>query len=333
MDGGLLGRHRHLRRRAAAEAEDDALDRGRPLQPDATDDEIGAAGADGAAGRRPRGRSPDAKARELITYLNAVCRPDGRHWTNERVVVFTEYRDTQIWLADLLRQEGLGGDRLGAAARRHGRRRARAARGWRSRPTRPSTRCASCSPPTPPARASTCRTTATGWSTTTSRSTRTGWSSASAASTGTARRRPPEVRHFVGTGLGRPVDAYEADLEFLSRVATKVAQMEDDLGRGQRGARRRRAAADARRARSTSTSSRPAGDKRTGRTCRPSPTCASRCAGCAPTWTRPSHELGITPAAVKRVVDTALELARQQPLAPAPRRQVPDRRASTTCRR
>ena len=41
---------------------------------------------------------PDAKARELITYLKGVCLPDGEHWTNERVVVFTEYRDTQIWL-------------------------------------------------------------------------------------------------------------------------------------------------------------------------------------------------------------------------------------------
>jgi superfamily II DNA/RNA helicase len=49
---------------------------------------------------------PDAKARELINYLVGVCRPD-QHWTNERVVVFTEYRDTQRWLANLLRQEGI----------------------------------------------------------------------------------------------------------------------------------------------------------------------------------------------------------------------------------
>ena len=56
--------------------------------------------------------APDAKARELITYLRAVCLPDGRHWTNERVVVFTEYRDTQIWLKDLLAQEGMAGDQV-----------------------------------------------------------------------------------------------------------------------------------------------------------------------------------------------------------------------------
>src|SRR5262249_40402044 len=52
---------------------------------------------------------PDAKAKELIKYLKAVCRPDGKHWTNERVVVFTEYRDTQIWLKEVLAQEGMDG--------------------------------------------------------------------------------------------------------------------------------------------------------------------------------------------------------------------------------
>lgn len=31
---------------------------------------------------------------------------------NERVVVFTEYRDTQIWLKELLAQEGMAGDRV-----------------------------------------------------------------------------------------------------------------------------------------------------------------------------------------------------------------------------
>src|SRR5690606_13705515 len=71
-----------------AEAEDDALDRARPMQPDPDDDETAllermlqwAISHEAAA---------DAKARELINYLKSVCRPD-RHWTNERVVVFTE---------------------------------------------------------------------------------------------------------------------------------------------------------------------------------------------------------------------------------------------------
>jgi ERCC4-related helicase len=41
-----------------------------------------------------------------------VCLPDGEHWTNERVVVFTEYRDTQIWLKNLLAQEGMAGEQV-----------------------------------------------------------------------------------------------------------------------------------------------------------------------------------------------------------------------------
>lgn len=40
----------------------------------------------------------------------------------------------------------------------------------------------------------------------------------------------PEIRHFVGTGW-QTADAYDADLEFLARVARKVARMEEDLGR------------------------------------------------------------------------------------------------------
>ena len=40
--------------------------------------------------------------------LDAVCRPDGRTWTNERVVVFTEYADTLDWIVSVLHQQGYG---------------------------------------------------------------------------------------------------------------------------------------------------------------------------------------------------------------------------------
>ena len=40
----------------------------------------------------------------------------------------------------------------------------------------------------------------------------------------------PEVRHFIGQGWETSRDSYEADLEFLARVAAKVARMEEDLG-------------------------------------------------------------------------------------------------------
>jgi superfamily II DNA or RNA helicase len=59
---------------------------------------------------------PDEKARALITKLKAWCHGealDGKPaWTDERVIIFTEYRDTQVWLQRLLVAEGLGGERL-----------------------------------------------------------------------------------------------------------------------------------------------------------------------------------------------------------------------------
>ena len=61
----------------------------------------------------------DAKARALLTWLDDVVRPTGnngqRRWGNDRVIIFTEYRDTQRWLTDILTAHGLAGgqgDRL-----------------------------------------------------------------------------------------------------------------------------------------------------------------------------------------------------------------------------
>jgi hypothetical protein len=54
----------------------------------------------------------DSKAEALIAELTRLCCPDGE-WTDERVVVFTEYRDTQVWLAGLIGARRLGGARLG----------------------------------------------------------------------------------------------------------------------------------------------------------------------------------------------------------------------------
>ncbi len=49
---------------------------------------------------------PDSKAQALLDWLEERLRPDGR-WNNERVIIFTEYRDTQKWLFDLLAHHGL----------------------------------------------------------------------------------------------------------------------------------------------------------------------------------------------------------------------------------
>ena len=56
------------------------------------------------------GRS-DAKARRLISWLKENLCPGGQ-WNDARVVIFTEYRDTQAYLEDLLCTVNLGGERL-----------------------------------------------------------------------------------------------------------------------------------------------------------------------------------------------------------------------------
>ena len=56
---------------------------------------------------------PNSRLEALIDFLTAVCRPDGRTWTNERVVVFTEYADTVEWLVAVLRSRGYNEERLG----------------------------------------------------------------------------------------------------------------------------------------------------------------------------------------------------------------------------
>ncbi len=54
----------------------------------------------------------DSRLDRLINFLDAVCRPDGKPWTNERVVVFTEYAHTVDWLTRVLRQRGYVEERL-----------------------------------------------------------------------------------------------------------------------------------------------------------------------------------------------------------------------------
>lgn len=48
----------------------------------------------------------DSKADAFITWLKAIVKPGGK-WSDERVIIFTEYRATQNWLITLLAAEGL----------------------------------------------------------------------------------------------------------------------------------------------------------------------------------------------------------------------------------
>ena len=52
---------------------------------------------------------PDAKTQELIRWLKAQLQTLDGQWTDERVIIFTEYRDTQRWLLQMLTSAGLGG--------------------------------------------------------------------------------------------------------------------------------------------------------------------------------------------------------------------------------
>jgi len=172
----------------------------------------------------------DAKAERLVAELEQVCRPGGE-WDDERVVVFTEYVDTQTWLAGLLGARGLGGDRLGLLfGGMDEKRREHLKAAFQASPERDPVRILVAT---------------------------------DAASEGIdlqehccrvinydipfnpnrleqrigrvdrfGQRRPVHVAHFVGSGWrSAPEGSYEADLEFLSRVAQKVAQEREDLGR------------------------------------------------------------------------------------------------------
>ena len=54
-------------------------------------------------------RRPDAKAQTLLDWIDTHIRPQGQ-WSDQRVIIFTEYRATQKWLFDLLGNRGLAQD-------------------------------------------------------------------------------------------------------------------------------------------------------------------------------------------------------------------------------
>ncbi len=294
--------------------ENDALDRAVPLQSDGPvtdlDREIDllARMEEWAAAHEAR---PDAKARELVTYLTAVCRPD-RHWTDERVVVFTEYRDTQTWLAALLRQEGVDAPRV---ALLHGgvpaEEREQLRLAFQAEPGEHDVRILIAT---------------------------------DAASEGIdlqrhchrlvnydipfnpnrleqrigridryGQRTAPDIRHFVGTGWKHAVDSFEADLEFLARVARKVVTMQADLGSVnavladavQRRMVGERVVVDV-----------DAADARPGPDVPVDTDVPRQVRALREQLDTTVAELGITPAGIRRVVDTALVLARQRPLTP-----------------
>ena len=172
----------------------------------------------------------DNKAERLVAELTGICRPEGA-WNDERVVVFTEYRDTQVWLAGLLNARGLGGDRLGllyGGMDTNARERLKAA--FQAHPSRDPVRILLATDAASEGidlQAYCCRVinydipfNPNRLEQRIGRVDRFG------------QTRPVHVAHFVGSGWqSAEAGSYEADLEFLSRVAAKVAQEREDLGR------------------------------------------------------------------------------------------------------
>ncbi|MET9674723.1 DISARM system SNF2-like helicase DrmD [Streptomyces sp. NPDC006482] len=310
-----------------ADAEDDAIARATTLQPSTDGDEAGLLEQMREWAVRHQAQA-DSKARELIDYLKAQClTADGGHWLNERVVVFTEYRDTQIWLQNLLRDHGLGGDRV---ALLHGgmnaEEREQLRLAFQAEPTEDDVRILLAT---------------------------------DAASEGIDLQRhchrlvnydipfnpnkleqrigridrygqttAPQIVHFVGSGFDKTLDTYDADLEFLARVATKVARMEEDLGKVNAvlaEAVQRRMTGDLGADFDVDRAEMYANKKAR----RGGNVAAERDAQAQAQRLKEQVEatvstLGITPGRVARVVSTALPLARQHDIRP-----VPDERALT----
>lgn len=268
--------------------------------------------------------APDSKAEALIRELKAICRPsDGRFWTNERVVVFTEYRDTQEWLYDLLQQEQLTDG--GRVERLHGglsaEERERIRLGFQADPSLPEGkvrillatdaagegidlqnhchRLINYDIPFNPNKLEQRIGRIDRW----------------------GQKRDPEITHFIGSGWQQAqAGSYEADLEFLSRVAKKVARMEHDLGSVNAvlaDAVQRRMTGDTAPVDIENAKPKPIKGRRTGGEVAPEQNVTAQTKRLADQYDETVTALGLTPGNVKRVVDTALALDHQPPLLPS----------------
>ncbi|MFC6093296.1 DISARM system SNF2-like helicase DrmD [Saccharothrix lopnurensis] len=304
-----------------AEAEDDALGRTTRLTPGPTEDESDLLGEMLRWAETHEARA-DSKAAALTSYLKAVTHTDGRHWSNERVVVFTEYRDTQDWLLGLLRQEGMA--EKGRIELLHGGlsvdERERIRLGFQAHPAEAEGavrvliatdaasegidlqkhchRLVNYDIPFNPNKLEQRIGRIDRW----------------------GQRHDPEVRHFVGEDWQKAkAGSFEADLEFLSRIAKKVALMEEDLGEVNAvlaDAVLRRMSGDQRHVDIENAKARKINGRNTGGTVEAEQNVTDQVRRLSAGHDRTVDELGITPGNIARVVTTALALDRQQPLRP-----------------
>ncbi|MDX2540646.1 DISARM system SNF2-like helicase DrmD [Streptomyces sp. WI04-05B] len=304
-----------------AEAEDDALTRSTSLTPQEDGEEL-ALLQQMERWALTHEAAADSKADALIRELKAICRPDGQFWTNERVVIFTEYRGTQKWLLNLLQQQELTDG--GRVAVLHG---------GLSTDDREDIRLGfQAHPATDEGKVRILLAT-------------------DAASEGIdlqnhchrlfnydipfnpnkleqrigridrwGQKTDPEITHFIGAGWeNAAAGSYEADLEFLSRIARKIARTEADLGSVNAviaDAVQRRMTGDTTPVDIDNAKPKQIAGRRTGGTVAAEQNVTAQAKRLAEQYQETVDALGLTPANIKRVVDTALTLDHQQPLTP-----------------
>ena len=264
---------------------------------------------------------PDARAKALLQWLDQVCRTPAGGWTDERVIVFTEYRDTQKWLVDLLLANGFGGEGGKRIADLYGgmetNDRERTKAEFQARPARSPVRILVAT---------------------------------DAASEGIDLQRHcwrmlhmeipwnpsrleqrngridrhgqahpfVEIRHFVPKGWEQDGSGFAAELGFLSLVAHKVEQIRDDLGSvGSVLADQVGDAMLGRRTRIDDDAINRARSKPGTKVLQVERKLREGLALCHERLQASVEELGLTPERVERVVTTALEVAHQPPLVSA----------------
>ncbi|WP_443089477.1 DISARM system SNF2-like helicase DrmD [Yinghuangia sp. ASG 101] len=302
-----------------AETEETALTLSARVLPGLEDDEAGLLRRMGQWATRYEA-APDSKATALLHYLAGVCR-DGNGWTRERVVIFTEYRDTQKWLHTLIGSTDLGGD-PGRVALLHGGltadEREHIRLGFQADPGSPEGkvrvliatdaasegidlqkhchRLVNYDIPFNPNKLEQRIGRIDRW----------------------GQRKDPDIRHFIGAHSETAAPgSYEADLEFLARVAKKVARMEEDLGGVNAvlaDAVQRWMTGDRRPVDIENAKPRAIKGRTTGGTVAAEQNVTAQVRRLSEAYEQTIDTLGLTPSNIKRVVDTALSLDRQQEL-------------------
>ncbi|MDX2817728.1 DISARM system SNF2-like helicase DrmD [Streptomyces sp. PA03-5A] len=303
------------------DAEDDALTRSTSLTPHEDGQELKLL-RDMHDWALTHEAAADSKAAQMISDLKAICIPDGKSWLNDRVVVFTEYRDTQRWLVDLLRQEGLTDG--GRVAQLHGGMNAEEREdirlAFQAHPTsdegkvriliatdaagegidlqKHCHRLFNYDIPFNPNKLEQRIGRVDRW----------------------GQRNDVEIAHFIGADWqSAKAGSYEADLEFLSRVAKKIAVTAQDLGEVNAvlaDAVQRRMSGDTTPVDIDNAKAKRIPGRHTGGTVAPEQNVTAQAKRLAEQYDTTVDVLGLTPANIKRVVDTALDLSHQLPLTP-----------------